>query len=71
MNTNDIKPVIVSRKRAADLLCMKPATLRAWAALTPPKGPPFVKMGGNKQSRTYYRLSDIERFAANPQEFSG
>lgn len=65
------RPVLVDRKRAAFLLGLKPGTLRAWSANNPRRGPPFVKMGGKKQSHVYYLLSDIERFAADPQAFLG
>jgi hypothetical protein len=71
MNNSDTKPVLITRKKAAEMLSVSPATLRDWAALTPRRGPPFVKMGTSKQSRAFYLLSDIERFAANPQEFFG
>jgi hypothetical protein len=69
MSANHDRPVLVNRSRAAFLLGLKPGTLRAWSATTPRRGPPFVKMGDNKQSHAYYLLSDIERFAADPKAF--
>lgn len=47
-------PHAVSLARAAEMISRKPATLRAWAAQTPPRGPRPTKTGATKQARTLH-----------------
>ena len=61
MNT----PHAVSRARAAEMISRKPATLRAWAAQTPPRGPRPTKTGATKQARTLYPVQEIRDWLAD------
>ena len=62
MNT----PHAVSRARAAEMIGRKPATLRAWAAQTPPRGPRPTKTNATKQARTLYPVQEIRDWLADP-----
>lgn len=63
------KPILVPRADAAVLLGLSSETLRDWAAATPPAGPPAIKLTSGRQGRVYYRMADLERFAADPAAF--
>jgi hypothetical protein len=56
----------VGRTTAAELIGIRPATLKAWAQQDPIRGPAFTKIGTSKQARTLYRLDEIERWRRDP-----
>lgn len=59
-------PHAVPRARAAEMISRSPATLRAWAAQNPQRGPRPVKTGTTKQARTLYPLEEIRDWLADP-----
>jgi hypothetical protein len=65
MNTKRTKPT-VGRTAAAEIIGVRPATLKAWAQQDPRRGPAFTKIGGSKQARTLYRVDEIERWKRDP-----
>lgn len=44
------------REEVAGMVRLSPKTLANWAAMNPPKGPRFAKVGG----KVRYRRSDVE-----------
>jgi hypothetical protein len=54
----------VSRRVAAELTGLSPATLKKMAGQH--RGPAFFKLGTSKQARTLYRLADLERWQRDP-----
>jgi hypothetical protein len=59
-------PQAVSRARAAEMIGRKPATLRAWAAQNPQRGPRPTKTGTAKQAQCLYPLDEIRDWLADP-----
>jgi hypothetical protein len=59
-------PQAVSRARAAEMIGRKPATLRAWAAQNPQRGPRPTKTGTAKQAHTLYAVDEIRDWLADP-----
>ena len=59
-------PHAVPRARAAEMIGRKPATLRAWAAQNPQRGPRPTKTGTAKQARTLYPVEEIRDWLADP-----
>jgi hypothetical protein len=59
-------PHAVSRARAAEMIGRKPATLRAWAAQNPQRGPRPVKSGPTQQAHTLYPVDEIREWLADP-----
>lgn len=54
----------VSRRVAAELTGLSPATLKKMAVQH--RGPAFSKLGTSKQARVLYRLADLERWQRDP-----
>lgn len=54
----------VSRRVAAELTGLSPATLKKMAGQH--RGPAFSKLGSSKQARVLYRLADLERWQRDP-----
>ena len=50
--------ILISSKRAAELIGVKPQTLRLWRYAG--KGPRYIRLGENRYCQTAYRLADIE-----------
>lgn len=46
----------LTREEVAGIARFSPKTLANWAAMNPPKGPRFVKVGG----KVRYRRADVE-----------
>ncbi len=59
-------PHAVSRARAAEMIGRKSATLRAWSAQNPPRGPRPTKTGATKQAHTIYEVDEIRDWLADP-----
>lgn len=59
-------PQAVNRARAAKMIGRKPATLRAWAAQNPQRGPRPTKTGTAKQAHTLYPVKEIRDWLADP-----
>jgi len=53
---------LLNTREAAELLGIKPGTLREWRHLG--KGPKYIKTGPDARSRTAYELADIELWKA-------
>ena len=47
----------ISTEEAAELISMRPQTLRRWRSLG--KGPIYIRLGG-RRGKALYRLSDVE-----------
>jgi hypothetical protein len=59
-------PHAVNRPRAAEMIGRKPATLRAWAAQNPRRGPRPTKTGTAKQAHTIFEVGEITAWLADP-----
>ena len=57
----------VSREVAAEFLSLSCQTLATWASAG--IGPKFSKLSGGRSGAVRYRLSELERFAADPQAY--
>jgi hypothetical protein len=57
----------VSRSEAATFLGLSPATLATWACAG--HGPAFKKLSAGRSGCVRYRLSELEKFAADPQAY--
>lgn len=57
----------VSREVAATFLGLSPATLATWASSG--YGPKFTKLSAGQVGRVRYRLSELEKFAADPAAY--
>lgn len=58
----------VSRRHAAELIGVKPDTLRRWNVEH--RGPLVAaKLGTSKQARTLYEVSEIERWKRDPASY--
>jgi hypothetical protein len=57
----------VSREQAALFLGLSPATLACWASES--IGPKFSKLSAGRSGCVRYRLSELEKFAADPQAY--
>lgn len=57
----------VSRSEAASFLGLSPATLATWASAG--HGPVFKKLSAGRSGCVRYRLSELEKFAADPQAY--
>lgn len=57
----------VSRSDAAMFLGLSPATLATWASAG--HGPAFTKLSAGRSGAARYRLSELEKFAADPQGY--
>jgi hypothetical protein len=58
---------LVDRPTAAEFLGLSPATLATWASAG--CGPALVKMSAGRSGAVRYRLSELERFATDPQAY--
>jgi hypothetical protein len=58
----------VSRDVAATFLGLSPRTLATWASAG--CGPVFSKLSGGRSGCVRYRLSELERFASDPQAYT-
>jgi len=58
------------RSAAADYLGVKPATLAKWA-MTPGRGPLFIKLGTGRSSRVLYAIADLDAFLRSGQVHGG
>lgn len=58
---------LVSREVAAQFLGLSPATLATWASAG--CGPALVKMSAGRSGCVRYRLSELEKFATDPQAY--
>lgn len=56
----------VSRRIAAELTGLAPATLKKWAGQRPQRGPACFKIGTTKQARTLYSVAEIARWKRDP-----
>jgi hypothetical protein len=54
----------VNRTTAAGIIGIKPATLKKWAIRE--RGPSFIRLGPEQQSRTLYSVAEIERWKRDP-----
>ena len=62
MNSHERIDRLLTRKQAAEILCIQPQTLAKWASKNgPERGLPFIKIG----SSTRYRREDILSFIEN------
>ena len=52
-----MKAQYINTKEAAELISMRPQTLRRWRSLG--KGPIYIRLGG-RNGKALYRLSDLE-----------
>lgn len=55
---------LVPREVAAEFLGLSPSTLACWASAG--CGPAVVKMSAGRSGAVRYRLSELEKFAADP-----
>jgi len=53
-------PTIINSKVAADLLGIKPQTLRKWRHRG--TGPRFIRLGSSTVGRVVYRVLDVEKW---------
>jgi hypothetical protein len=60
----DLPDRFVSRDVAATFLGLSPRTLATWASAG--CGPRFTKLSGGRSGCVRYRLSELERFIADP-----
>jgi hypothetical protein len=58
----------VTREFAAEFLSLSPATLAGWACAG--IGPTFTKLSAGRSGAVRYRLSELQRFAADPQGYA-
>jgi hypothetical protein len=63
----ELRDRFVSREQAATFLGLKIATLACWASEG--TGPKFSKLSSGRSGAVRYRLSELERFAADPQAY--
>lgn len=59
----------VSRRIAAELTGLAPATLKKWAGQKPARGPACFKIGSSKQARTLYHVAEIARWKRDPAKY--
>lgn len=57
----------VSRETAAEYLGLSPSTLATWASAG--CGPAFSKLSAGRSGAVRYRLSELEKFATDPQAY--
>jgi hypothetical protein len=76
MRTNQTQTVVdgnvlpdrfVSREVAATFLGLSPSTLATWASSG--HGPRFTKLSAGRSGCVRYRLSELERYAADPAAY--
>ncbi len=63
----ELRDRFVSREQAATFLGLAPATLACWASEG--AGPAFTKLSAGRSGAVRYRLSELEKFAADPQAY--
>lgn len=56
--------LLLTTAEAAELLNLKPQTLRVWRSAKPKQGPDFVKLGKGPGARIRYRIEDLMAWAA-------
>lgn len=56
----------VNRRRASEIIGVSCGTLRNWACAKIKRGPAPIRLGTSRQSRTLYRLDEIERWRSDP-----
>lgn len=58
------EPIFVDTKEAAEMLALKPSTLRIWRSQG--KGPKFVKpTTGSSHSKALYNVEELKAWAAS------
>jgi hypothetical protein len=60
------EPLAVARSRAAKMLDVSPATLRAWSAADPQRGPRGIKLGDDRRARVIYPVAEIRAWLSDP-----
>jgi hypothetical protein len=67
VDTPTLHDRLVPREVAAEFLGLSPATLATWASAG--CGPAVVKMSAGRSGAVRYRLSELEKFASDPQAY--
>ena len=57
----------ISRTRAAEIIGVAPYTLKLWGMNG--RGPRFMKLGREQQSRTLYRTAEIQKWQRDPTAY--
>lgn len=65
----DLPDRFVDRETAAAFLGLSVRTLSTWASAKNGCGPKFVKLSAGRSGCVRYRISELEKFAADPQAY--
>ncbi|WP_076831364.1 helix-turn-helix domain-containing protein [Frankia sp. CcI49] len=51
---------LLTPDQVAEILCIKPKTLENWRAMSPPRGPKYIKIGRQVRYRTLDLLAYVK-----------
>jgi hypothetical protein len=68
MNALELKSMLIDDNAAAEVLGIKPPTLRSWRCRG--VGPAFIKLGAGKKAAVRYDLRDLTQFIENGRHVS-